>query len=122
MAPTLNDIESKLPYEPMTEYLLKIPPHTFRQVLESQIDGIKNMLAKARELSKVRLEGMKETATAEMDRELHQEILRLVSLQKVNSNIRDDEIEYLRNRQVRLKEVINGAEVRLDAIRVIVAT
>jgi len=121
IAPTLNDIESKLPYEPMTEYLLKIPPHTFKQVLESQIDGIKNMLAKARELSKVRLEGMKETATTEMERELRQEILRLASLQKVNSNIRDDEIEHLRNKQVRLKEVITGAEVRLDAVRVIVA-
>tara|TARA_R110002072_G_scaffold64_7_gene391 strand:- start:315 stop:3134 length:2820 start_codon:yes stop_codon:yes gene_type:complete len=121
IAPTLNDIESKLPYEPMTEYLLKIPPHTFKQVLESQLDAIKSMLARAKDLSKVRLDTMKETAIEEMDRELHQEIQRMVALQKVNSNIREDEIEHLRHRQVRLKESISGAEVRLDAIRIIVA-
>ena len=121
IAPTLANVASKLPYEPMTEYLMKIPSDTFKQVLESQIDGIKNMLTTARELAIEDLSVMKAAAIQNMDQQLQQEIQRLTSLQAVNSNIRNDEIAFLQNLHSRLGEVINVAGVRLDAIRIIVA-
>ena len=50
------------------------------------------------------------------------EINRLKALSKVNPNIRADEISYFEKQLSMLTEVIDAANIRLDAVRVIVAT
>ena len=50
------------------------------------------------------------------------EINRLKALSKVNPNIRADEINYFEKQLSMLTDVIDGANIRLDAVRVIVAT
>jgi ATP-dependent helicase HepA len=122
IAPTLNNVADRLVYEAMTEEQLRIPHDTLKQVLESQMDLIKNMLAKAKLLAAEDLEKLKQAAQVEMDQQLNAELGRLKSLKAVNSNIRDDEIEYLASVQTRLREVIQQAGFRIDALRVIVAT
>jgi ATP-dependent helicase HepA len=121
IAPTLNNVADRLAYEPMTEHLIQVPGDTLKQILESQLDGIKNMLAKAKALAAEDLVILKENAQTDMNRQLKEELQRLKSLQLVNNNIRDDEIEYLSNVQARLSEVIQQAGIRIDALRVIVA-
>jgi len=50
------------------------------------------------------------------------EINRLKALSKVNPNIRKEEISYFENQLSRLTEVIDSANLRLDAVRVILVT
>ena len=50
------------------------------------------------------------------------EINRLTALSKVNPNIRNDEIEYFKKQLATLTDVIDAANLRLDAVRIIVAT
>ena len=52
---------------------------------------------------------------------MDQELNRLKALRKVNNSIRLEEIEYLQETTEMLLEAIENAEVRMDALRVIVA-
>lgn len=45
-----------------------------------------------------------------------------MALSKVNPNIRGEEIAYFEKQLAALTDVIDAANIRLDAIRVIVAT
>jgi hypothetical protein len=49
------------------------------------------------------------------------EIERLEQLMKVNENVRPEELEFLKLRKELLMEAIGGADMRMDAVRVIVA-
>lgn len=51
---------------------------------------------------------------------LGEEINRLQALAQVNPNIRQDEIEYLLDTQSALQSYLNGAELTMDAIRIMV--
>ena len=56
-----------------------------------------------------------------MDAELEREESRLRYLASVNSLVRDEEIRHVADTRAALHEHIAGAEVRLDAIRIIIA-
>lgn len=53
--------------------------------------------------------------------ELSAEIHRLQALAKVNPNIRNEEIEYFRDTLEALQDYLSGAELKMDALRVVVA-
>ncbi len=122
IAPSLNNVSEKLAYDSMAEYVVKVPKATYKKVLDSQVDGIKNMLNRAKEIANDELEALVEIARTEARSRLTEEITRLESLRKVNSNIREEEITYLRLRQDEVMAVLGRAKIRLDAIRIIVAT
>lgn len=122
IAPSLNDVTAKLAYDSMAEHTVKVPRGTYKKVMESQADGIKNMLERARNIAESQLSDLIEQAKADMHLELGQEIDRLSELQKVNHNIRDEEIQYFKDNRDELVIVLDNTKVRLDAIRIIVAT
>ena len=53
---------------------------------------------------------------------LGHEIERLVALQQVNRGVRDEEITFFRDRLAQFEAALEHARLRLDAVRVIVAT
>jgi len=52
---------------------------------------------------------------------LLREINRLKALRKINPNIRDEEIVFFEQQLVALNEVLDGASLRLDSLRVLIA-
>jgi ATP-dependent helicase HepA len=56
----------------------------------------------------------------EMNFALNGEIQRLLSLKKINPNVREEEIELLQNEKNTLEDAIRSARLRLDALRLIV--
>jgi ATP-dependent helicase HepA len=57
-----------------------------------------------------------------MNAQLHEEGARLRELATVNPNIRADEIEHLETTRASLERYLRGAQLKLDAVRVAVAT
>ena len=53
---------------------------------------------------------------------LHKEVHRLKALRLVNPNVRAEEIEFFEQELRNLSEIMASTSLRLDAIRVIVAT
>ncbi|RYD29230.1 MAG: RNA polymerase-binding ATPase, partial [Verrucomicrobiaceae bacterium] len=77
------------------------------------------MLEQVRLLGEGRSSDVIEAALQTMREETSAEITRLKSLAEVNDHIREEEITALEARQGELEEVIRGARIRLDAVRVI---
>ena len=122
IAPSLNDVTAKLRYDSMAEYIVKVPGATYKKVMESQTDGIKSMLDRAKQLAAEQLQTLIETAKQKAETEIGEEIQRLSALKAVNSNIRAEEVSFLENQLEQVLGVLDKTQVRLDAMRVIVAT
>ena len=56
-----------------------------------------------------------------MTEQLASEVSRLKALAEVNPNVRPDEIAFLENQRAQLTEAIDKSQVRLDAVRLIIA-
>ncbi len=65
--------------------------------------------------------GIVEAAQTQATAELGAEIQRLEALAKVNPNIREEEIAYARDTLEAVQDYLNGAELKMDALRVVVA-
>jgi ATP-dependent helicase HepA len=52
---------------------------------------------------------------------LEREIDRLIALQEVNANVRDEEIQFYRDQLTQFESSLGHARLRLDAIRVMVS-
>ena len=80
------------------------------------------MIKFAESLAEVRKEPILESAMNQMQSSQQSELDRLQALSEKNPNIRSEEVEMLKTRIGRLRDHLQEAQVRLDAIRVIVAS
>ncbi|MEI6897483.1 MAG: RNA polymerase-associated protein RapA [Psychromonas sp.] len=79
---------------------------------------IKNSLSTAQDL----MADILLTAKSEMQQTLQGESDRLEALQAVNPNIREDEIQFIRDQQTNFEQILDQTQLKLDAIRFIVST
>ena len=121
ISPGLDDLSDTLGYRSYEGETLEVPNKTLSKILDSQIEGIKMMISRSREVALDALTGEKILALNELEHTMSHEISRLEALQKINESVRDDEINYLRTALKSLTDAISHADVRLDAIRIIVA-
>ena len=116
------------------DHHIKLPHKNINDIRQFVDSGVGNKIVKAKKkILKAMLqrsEKFAELKSAKLLQQAHQhametlstEINRLKALSKVNPNIRTEEINYFEKHLSMLTDVINGANIRLDAVRVIVAT
>lgn len=121
ITPNLNDIAEDLPYSDLTEHQLDIDTATLHKLLDTQMDGIRKMLARARMYASEALDVQRTSAYRRAEMDYDQEIARQTALREVNRAIRREEIRHLALARSASLAAINDVQVRLDAIRVIVA-
>jgi ATP-dependent helicase HepA len=63
--------------------------------------------------------GMKDSSVARMEASMHSELQRLISLKKVNPAIREEEMVMMADEIKELRRCLNGTNLRLDALRLI---
>ena len=80
------------------------------------------MLQRSEKFAELKSDKLLQHAHQQAEETLNIEINRLKALSKVNPNIRAEEINYFEKQLSMLTEVIDAANIRLDAVRVIVAT
>jgi ATP-dependent helicase HepA len=90
--------------------------------LNSQRPRITNLLNAAEEKAQAEMQRICADATTVMLESLSAEIKRLVRLKKVNPAIKNEEIEQLKDVTMLAHENIQAAQLRLDAVRFIVAS
>ena len=119
--PKLSNITALLDWSDFETEQLSISIPTLQSILESQRDGIKSMLETAKHQAQVQCSDLRLAARSRADAFLSGEIHRMTDLQRLNQNIRLEEIKHLRETRRLVLEAIDAADIRLDAIRVIVA-
>ena len=91
------------------------------KVVKSREDVIKRLLAIAESRVESLLPARISQAHQLAEDLLQKEVDRLLALQTINPNVRDEEIDFFKNQLMLAKEIIDQANIRLDAIRVLVA-
>ena len=81
--------------------------------------GIKKSLKIAKEAAEAQLPKQLALGAKRMATELDSEISRLQELQKTNRNIRDSEIDLLKQKKVALEKAISQANYKMDNMRIV---
>lgn len=92
------------------------------QVIRMKESAIRKMVTVAGQQAEQQVAGIITAAQQHVDRIFDSEIGRLQALTRVNKNIRSEELEYFVSQRTKLVDIISAARLRLDAMRVIVAT
>ncbi|XOV88843.1 MAG: RNA polymerase-associated protein RapA [Pseudomonadota bacterium] len=121
IAPDLTDLSGQLPYSSFAAELLDVNTTTLHTLIDSQGSGIRAMLTHAGSLAAAQLGRLRDSAMLDVRQQFEQEIRRLAALQQVNPLVRPEEIDHLANVRDDIILAIERADVRLDAVRVIVA-
>jgi len=121
ITPALQNIASRFPFQDFVQETLEVPTATLNQILDSQLSGIKDMLEKAKSEANEHLKGIQEIAATRTSDAMDMEYQRLKALQAVNPNVREEELSHLKLTKESLQAAISAADMRLEAIRVIVA-
>ncbi|MSQ97888.1 MAG: RNA polymerase-associated protein RapA [Xanthomonadales bacterium] len=117
-----NDLSSILGSAYLNRRVQETPLHSARELVRHTRPQLTAMLAQAQVLAEARAAALRDAAAVTARTEQTIELERLQALAAVNPNIRPQEIQYLQEAAERLHGFIHSAQLRLDAIRVVVVT
>ncbi|MEZ8141414.1 RNA polymerase-binding ATPase [Enterovibrio norvegicus FF-33] len=117
-----NDLAAQVEFEGFNRQLSPVNRHLGSKLVSSVQTQIHGLIEMGTPIAQTHLVSVKESAEAEMTTKLRSELDRLQALKAVNPNIRDDELESLETQMAALRTYISQAQVRLDALRVIVVS
>lgn len=119
---TGRDLTKALPAEKLDQLLQKVPRQTAQGLVRHARPQLQIMLAKVEELEQAKVAGIVDNAIEQMVAQQREALQRLTELAKVNPNIRQQEIDWIKEETAMLAEYLGKAQLRLDSVRVIVAT
>ena len=91
-----------------------------KEVISIKSGVIRMLLGKSRDLAEEEVPELKHQAVERMNDILKTEVVRLIHMRKINSNVRIEEIDYFKNQLQTVSDLIESATIRLDALRIII--
>jgi ATP-dependent helicase HepA len=116
------DHNIKLAHEEINMHHQFVDKGVGNKIVKAKKKILKAMLQRSEKFADLKAAKVLQLAQQNATDILSKEINRLNALSEVNPNIRADEIAYFEKQLSMLTEVIDAANLRLDAVRVIVAT
>ncbi|MGD8556695.1 MAG: RNA polymerase-associated protein RapA, partial [Chromatiales bacterium] len=115
-----RDFSTVLGHEVIERTRQKVDRATGMKVVRKCMPQLKSMIEQAEIFAEERMPDLIAAARERANSLLHVEIERLEALRGINPNVREDEIEYFREIQMRVDGILGNAHARLDALRVLV--
>ena len=115
------DYSDDISFDKCKSLVPSIDPHTCQQIVAGHRDNLRKIIAHAESQLSQNMPTLVEMAEKQIQEQLGEQISRLRTLQKTNPNVRDDEIKQLENEKEQLCEYIQHPQLRLDALRLIIA-
>ncbi|KZN49414.1 RNA polymerase-associated protein RapA [Pseudoalteromonas luteoviolacea] len=115
-----NNLAENVAFDAFNQQLSAVGRQTASKLANALQSGIHPLIAKATDLANQQLDTLQSQAQADMQTRLGEEQTRLSALKAINPNIRDEEIQVFDKQKAQLNEHISKAQVKLDAIRLIV--
>lgn len=109
----------QLPPNSYETLLEKIDQKVARQMIEKTRATLKKQVQKIEEMAAQQLPEFRNAAIASMHEELDGELQRLLTLQKRNPTIRDEEVQLLRTKISEVEKRLQSSTLTLSALRVI---
>ena len=117
-----RDHNSQLPHFAINQKQTIVDTGTAKQIIQAKVDDIRLLLKECEDLAETQSPEILANAHKQTQQTLQSEINRLTALTRINPNIRQEEIHFFEKQLQALTEVLKSASLRVDAIRVIVAT
>ncbi|HHH40087.1 MAG TPA: RNA polymerase-associated protein RapA, partial [Sedimenticola sp.] len=118
---TLAERTGALPEKTLEAALAPLDPAVVRRIIAPLRPRIEAMLERGEALAEQRCPALVAAALRKMEEGSQAEIERLVALKRVNPNVRQEEIDSLRQQAAALARHLRAARLKLDAVRLIVA-
>ena len=115
------DHSDKISFTQCKSLVPNIDAHTCQQIVAGHRENLRKTIAQAESQLSQNIPVLIDIADKQIEEQLGEQISRLRSLQKTNPNVRDDEIKQLEDEKDQLQEYIQHPQLRLDALRLIIA-
>jgi len=115
-----HDLGTTLEHDTISQHREPIPSATAGKIIRGFTDHLKKMITASEALALPHCQQKLMDAFQPTMERLETEADRLKALQQVNPNVRDEEIRFFVEQSATLKQVMQSAKLRLDALRVIV--
>ncbi|UJP05796.1 MAG: RNA polymerase-associated protein RapA [Nitrosomonas sp.] len=113
---------SALSHESINRHWVPVTAGIAKQVIQLKEDAIKAMLVSSERQAETQVPRLIADARHRIGKTLLPEIERLQALKAINPNVREEEIVFFEHQLKILNAALDSARLRLDAVRVIVAT
>ncbi|EKP0301410.1 RNA polymerase-associated protein RapA [Aeromonas veronii] len=117
-----QNLGEKVAFDAFNRQLTPVNRHLGSKLVTASQPVIHGLIGKGQAIAEELKAGIVDKARAQMAQTLQQDLDRLEELKAVNPNVRDSELDYLRNLQAELHHLIDQTQLKLDAIRFIVVT
>lgn len=117
-----NDDYQLLDHDSINRHLVPVASGIAKQVIQLKEEAIKALLTMNEQLANGQAPQLISQAEARIQQTFIPEIERLKALHRVNPNVREEEIHFFEQQLVQLTMALKSSNLRLDAVRVIVAT
>lgn len=117
-----NNLGEKVAFDAFNRQLTPVNRHLGSKLVTASQPVIHGLIGQGQAIAEELKAGIVDKARAQMAQTLQQDLDRLEALKAVNPNVRDSELDYLRNLQAELHHLIDQTQLKLDAIRFIVVT
>ena len=116
-----NDLAPQVAFDTLQRKLKPMERNVANKIVKMLRPSIEGLIAQGERLVVAQSEQIINTAQQEAEQQLDAELNRLIALQKVNKNIRADEIHTLERQRTQILQLLQQATWRLDCLRVIVS-
>ena len=117
-----NGAYPHLDHDAINQHLAPVAAGIAKQVIQLKEDAIRELLTASEQQASAQAPQLIAQAEARIQQTFTPEIERLKALQQVNPNVRDEEIQFFEQQLQQLTGALQSSNLRLDAVRVIVAT
>ncbi|WP_429136342.1 RNA polymerase-associated protein RapA [Aeromonas hydrophila] len=117
-----QNLGEKVAFDAFNRQLTPVNRHLGSKLVTASQPVIHGLIGKGQAIAEELKGGIVDKARAQMAQTLQQDLDRLEALKAVNPNVRDSELDYLRDLQAELHHLIDQTQLKLDAIRFIVVT
>ncbi len=100
----------------------KVHKRSAQELVNQARSQISGMVKRAEALAMTDKDSIVEQAKQRMQAEQQAELQRLQALAKVNASIRSEEIDYLKHASQEMQAYLEGAQLKLDAVRIALVT
>lgn len=114
--------DAGLPHTFINQERIKVDSATAHKIIRAKEKELRKLISTCEEIANQQAPAILAEAHDQTKQTLMKEVNRLKALRLVNPNVREEEIEFFEEQLAALTKVLESANLRLDAVRVIVAT
>jgi ATP-dependent helicase HepA len=117
-----NSHETELSHSVIQHSRNPVNAETANKIIRAKEQTLRDLILRCETSAQARAPEILASAHQRSRQTLEREVKRLRALRQINPNVRNEEIEFFERQQATLDQVLDAAKLRLDALRVIVAT